>query len=396
MIGIPVRWIAVIVFVLSSSLNMLDRQILAALAPTIKGEFQLSDTEYGFIITAFSLTYAVGAPLAGLFIDRVGLNLGSSITIALWSFAGIATGLATGLRGLIACRAGLGLSEAGGIPGAAKVTAVYLPSEERALGSATSQIGLTIGAVSAPLIASWASVRYGWRSAFFLTGALGFLWIPLWLLTARRVPVFKEPQPPPSIPVRDLVRDGRLWRLVLANMLLMTIYSLWTNWTTIYFVNVFQMPEAQANRQLVWIPNLTASLGGLSGGALALWWIRRGVDVLAARMRVILLSAVALLSTAAIPFMPSPALATALICFSYFSCVAASVNIYAMPLDLFGSARAAFAVSTLTSAYGLMQALFSPIAGAIIDRHGFPPVCMLVAILPLVSWATLRGAARKA
>ncbi len=388
------RWMAVSVFVLSSSLNLLDRQILAALAPTIQAEFHLSSRDYGLIVAAFSITYAISAPLAGLFIDRVGLNLGSTISVAFWSLAGIATGLTTGLRGLIVCRSALGIAEAGGIPGAGKSTAVYLPPKERALGSAVGQIGLTVGAVSAPLAAAWASSHYGWRSAFLLTGTLGFLWIPLWLFTARHVPVLAESSRKAVLPVRELIADPRLWGLIGANMLLMTVYSLWVNWTTIYFVRVFGMSQDDANRQLVWIPNLVASLGGVFGGWLSLRWIGGGMEVIRARLRVILLGALALLSTALLPAMPSPGWATAVICFSYFSCVAASVNIYAMPLDLFGAGRAAFGVSTLTAAYGLMQAFFSPLAGAIIDRHGFPPVCILVAALPLASWALIRATAR--
>lgn len=389
--GVPIRWVAVGIFVISSALNLLDRQILAALAPAIQAEFHLSARDYGLIVSAFSLTYALGAPLAGLFIDRVGLNAGATIAVFFWSCAGVATGMLSGLRSLVVCRGALGLAESGGIPAAAKSFAIYLPPRERALGSALSQVGLTIGGVSAPLVATWASVHYGWRSAFILTGLLGFVWIPLWLATARRVPRFQETKPIVTLSASGLARDVRLAGLIAGNMLLMTVYSLWVNWTTIYFVRVFGMTQNDANRQLAWIPSLAASLGGLYGGWLALRWIAAGRPLLQARLRVILLSALVLLATAALPWMPGPRSATALICLSYFACVAASVNVYALPLDLFGSERAAFAVSTLTGAYGLMQVVFSPIAGAIIDRYGFPPVCLLVAALPLASWAVIRA-----
>lgn len=391
----PVRWVAISVFVLSSALNLLDRQILAALAPTIQAEFYLSGRDYGLIVAAFSLTYAFGAPLAGMFIDRVGLNVGSALAVFFWSVAGVATGLTSSLRSLIFCRAGLGLAEAGGIPAGAKSFALYLPPRERALGSALSQVGLTIGGVSAPLIATWAAVHYGWRSAFVLTGSLGFLWIPLWLLTARRTPKFQDPDPPPTVSLGTLARDSRLWGLIAGNMLLMTVYSLWVNWTTIYFVRVFGMAQNDVNRQLAWIPSIAASLGGLFGGWLALRWIGAGAPLVAARLRVMLFASLALLSTAALPWMPSPGWATVLICLSYFACVAASVNVYALPLDLFGPQRAAFAVSTLTGAYGLMQVFFSPVTGSIIDRHGFAPVCILVSALPLAAWAVIRATAHR-
>jgi len=390
---IPARWLAVGIFVISSALNLLDRQILAALAPTIQSEFHLSAQDYGFIVAAFSLTYAAGAPLAGIFIDRVGLNIGSALAVFFWSVAGIATGFTSSLRGLVACRSALGLAEAAGIPAGAKSFALYLPPKERALGSAVSQIGLTIGGVSAPLLAAWAAAHYGWRSAFIITGALGFVWIPVWLLTARGAPKYQELKPLPSIPLATIARDPRLWGLIAGNMLLMTVYSLWVNWTTIYFVRVFAMSQNEANRQLAWIPSLAASLGGLLGGWLAMRWIGQGQELIAARLRVMAIAAVALLSTAALPWMRSPVAATALICFSYFACVAASVNVYALPLDLFGPDRAAFAVSTLTGAYGLMQVFFAPLTGALIDHYGFRPVCILVAALPLASWAVIRATA---
>src|SRR5450756_1982632 len=69
------RWLAAGVLVLSTALSFVDRQVLAALTPLLKDEFHLSNEGYGYIVSAFSLAYAVFAPVAGLFIDRVGLNL---------------------------------------------------------------------------------------------------------------------------------------------------------------------------------------------------------------------------------------------------------------------------------------------------------------------------------
>ena len=93
------------VFVLASALSYLDRQVLSALAPTIKAEFGIDDLQFGWVVSTFSLVYAVSAPLAGLFIDRAGLGIGICSSIGLWSMAGIATGFTTGLPSLLACRA---------------------------------------------------------------------------------------------------------------------------------------------------------------------------------------------------------------------------------------------------------------------------------------------------
>src|SRR5690349_22430486 len=112
------RWLAIGVFFLSSSINYLDRQSLATLAPLVRAEFHLSNADYGWILAAFSVTYAAMAPFAGLLIDRIGLNRGISLAIGVWSLAGIWTGITRGLGGLAACRAWLGFAEAGGIPAA--------------------------------------------------------------------------------------------------------------------------------------------------------------------------------------------------------------------------------------------------------------------------------------
>src|SRR5712691_11330706 len=124
------RWIVIGVFVLSSSLNYLDRLLLAALAPTLKIEFHLSNTQYGELIAVFSLVYAVMAPLAGWFIDRAGLNLGIIIPMAVWSLAGMATGIGRGFSSLLVSRTVLGAAEAAGIPAAAKANGSYLQPRE--------------------------------------------------------------------------------------------------------------------------------------------------------------------------------------------------------------------------------------------------------------------------
>ena len=87
------RWVVLSIFVISTALNYLDRLLLAALAPTLKSEFHLSNTQYGGVISVFSIVYAAMAPVAGWFIDRVGLNAGITVSMAVWSAAGMATGL---------------------------------------------------------------------------------------------------------------------------------------------------------------------------------------------------------------------------------------------------------------------------------------------------------------
>jgi hypothetical protein len=130
------------------------------------------------------------------------------------------------------------------------------------------------------------------------------------------------------------------------------------------------------------------------GGGLAYRLIRSGMNVQTARMRICFMSAVLLLATAAVPLMPTASWAAVAISFSFFWTTAMSTNVYAMPIDFFGASRAAFGVSALTFAYGIMQAFVSPLIGELIIRYGFGTVCVSFSVLPLMAvwvlWVTTR------
>jgi ACS family hexuronate transporter-like MFS transporter len=348
----------------------------------------LSREQYGWILGAFSITYAASAPFAGMMIDRIGLNRGISLAVGLWSGASIATGFTAGLAGLLGCRAVLGVAEAGGIPSAGKAVHTYLRPPERAMGNAINQAGVSLGAILAPPVATWIAVRHGWRMAFVLPGVLGLLWIPIWNWTARHSP--PAPKTTTVFGHGELLRDRRLWAFVTANGLSMVGYSLWSNWTTQYLVDMHRLTVAQA-AWYAWIPPLVAMGGGFGG----VWFPRRlragGGAAPAARFRVCVAAALLSLATAAIPLAPTAAWATAGISLSIFAVSAFSVNTYTLPLDIFGGARAAFAVSMLVASYGAIQLVISPWFGAIIDRHGYAPVTAMAAFTPLAACAVLWG-----
>ena len=382
------RWLVLSAFVLSTAINYLDRQTLATLAPLVRAEFHLSNAEYGLILAVFSIAYAACAPFAGMLIDRIGLDRAIGMAVGVWSCAGIATGFTRGLGGLLGCRGVLGMSEAAGIPAAGKAIHGYLLPAERALGNAWNQAGVSLGLILAPPVATWIAMRYGWRQAFVISGSLGLIWIPLWNLTARKA----EPRPlgsgSPST-LNDLLRSRRLWGLLAANALNMSVYSLWTNWTTLYLVERHRLPLAEANWYAV-VPPLIGALGGFGGGWLSLKWMRTGVPAVAARTRVCLAGALLAMPTALIPLLPTAAWTAAGISLSILAVSAVSVNVYTIPLDIFGGARAAFAVSMLVASYGAAQALISPAIGAVVDAHGYGPVCVVAAGLPMAAYAVLR------
>jgi ACS family hexuronate transporter-like MFS transporter len=391
MTRIPLRWIAISIFLFASMLNYLDRSLMAALAPTLKANFHLDNTQYGWILSAFSLAYAFTAPLAGVFIDKVGLNIGAAIAVAAFSCTGALTGLAGSFRALLGIRTAFGITAAAGLPLFGKANAMYLEPSERALGTAMNQVGLSLGGVLAPLIVAALTPLYGWQSSFVVCGALGLVWVPLWLFAAKKIPA-KEMAPAEAgaATLTELLRDRRVWGLAFGTVFIMSLYTLWTNWTTVYFVHDWNMTGEEANQRFAWMPPVFGVLGGFFGGWLAFRSIRAGTEVIAARLKVSWLSAALLLVTAAIPLMPSRGLAAAAVSMSFFWSVCISANLYALPIDLFGPRRAAFGVAVLTFAYGLMQAFASPVIGGMVDHFGFRAVCVTMSMLPLVGVGILQ------
>jgi MFS transporter, ACS family, hexuronate transporter len=381
------RWGVLAVFVLSTSINYLDRATLSALAPVLIGEFHLSNAQYGLIGSAFSLTYAASAPFAGLLVDRIGLNRAISFAVGLWSCAGIATGFTSGLGGLVGCRAVLGTAEAAGIPAAGKAIHQYLRPGERALGNAVNQAGVSLGSVVAPLLATWIALRSGWRHAFVVTGVLGLAWLPLWLWVSRRAPAASGPGPR-RVADLALLRDRRLWVFAAANALSMVGYFFWFFWTSKYMVDVYRLTLRQA-AWYVWIPPVFACCGGFLGGWLSLRFVERGVPAPAARFRVCLAAGVASLAAAALPWAPTPGWASAGISLGIFAVAAFSVNMYTLPLDTFGAAPAGFAIAILVSSYGAISTILGPALGAVIDACGYSPVTVAVAFMPLAACAVL-------
>jgi MFS transporter, ACS family, hexuronate transporter len=380
------RWFAVGVFVISSTLNYLDRQLLNTLAPLVMADLRLNQAGFGFIISAFSIAYAASSVLTGWFLDRAGINRAISAAVSWWSAAAISTGLVGSRAALALCRAALGIGESAGVPAVGKLNGIYLKPEERALGAALNQIGLSLGLAIAPLFIGMATA-YTWRRPFVVTGLLGFAWIPLWLATSRTIPpeyAAEElrPEEERGWPAFAILRQRPMILLVAANVLWMGSYSLWSNWTTLYLIHVHHLTLEQTNKY-VWIPPLISNIGGFFGGWLSLTWIKRGTDIVVARRRAVWASALCSLITLLLPFAPDAAWATTVISLSFFFALAGSVNIYALPIDMFGAARSGLAIAALTCAFGILQTLISPIIGFLGDRQLYNEVLWIVTI-PLV------------
>src|SRR3989440_669382 len=199
------RWWIVGLIFLATLINYIDRLTISVLSPVITRDLGLTNTQFGGIVAWFLLAYTISQGLSGKLYDRVGTKLGFVCSIVLWSIAAMAHALARGLASFSVFRFVLGLGEAGNWPGAAKTVAEWFPIRERAFGMAIFNSGAAIGSVVAPPLIVWLSLAYGWRTTVLATGALGFIWLALWLLfyqTPDRHKWLGEDE-------RQLIREGQ-------------------------------------------------------------------------------------------------------------------------------------------------------------------------------------------
>ncbi len=170
----------------STVLNYMDRQTVSLLREPICQAFGITaDVDFGWILAAFYLTYALFQVPAGYLVDRWDLRWSYAAAVAWWSLAAVATALVPSLGLLIVCRVLLGVGESFNWPCALRVTSRILPPSDRSLGNGIFNSGAALGAVVTPTAVTLLTAAFGWRSSFAVIGSAGFVWVAVWLLLVR-------------------------------------------------------------------------------------------------------------------------------------------------------------------------------------------------------------------
>jgi MFS family permease len=174
------RWIICALLFFATTINYIDRQILALIKPILDDQLGWTNEQYGNVNAAFQGAYAIGLLLFGWFIDRFGTKIGYAVSIAAWSVAAIGHAAVSTVAGFFTARVALGLGEGGNFPSAIKAVALWFPKKERALATSIFNSGTNVGAILAPALVPWIALTWGWHMAFVAAGVAGFLWLFLW------------------------------------------------------------------------------------------------------------------------------------------------------------------------------------------------------------------------
>jgi ACS family hexuronate transporter-like MFS transporter len=300
-----VRWAICGLLFLAATINYIDRQVIGILKTTLQGELGWTETDYGNIVFAFQLAYAIGYIYSGRLMDRLGTKRGFALALILWSVAAISHAWAATVFGFMAARFLLGLGESGSFPASIKTVAEWFPRRERALATGLFNAGTNVGAIVTPLVVPWITYRFGWPAAFAATGALGFFWIVLWwrgyetpdrhpgVGAAERAHIHSDPaEPSRPIPWTALLQHRQTWSFAIAKFLTDPIWWLYLFWIPDFFSRVHGLSLGQLGPPLVTI-YLVADVGSVGGGWLSSTLMRRGFSVNAARKTAMLICALA-------------------------------------------------------------------------------------------------------
>lgn len=370
------RWVIVVLLFAATTINYLDRQVLSLLKPTLEQTFGWTESSYAQIVLAFTLTYGLSTLLAGYLIDRIGTRLGFALSIVVWSVATVAHGFARSTVGFAIARAFLGLGEAGNFPASIKTVAEWFSARERALAVGLFNAGSNVGAIVAPVLVPWLALVGGWPFAFFVTGALGFVWLLAWLLLYRSAALEASVPNPGSEPEnraaellsRPVWQQSSTWAFVLGKLLTDPVWWFFLFWLPAYLSDVFGLDLKKMGTPLV-IIYAAAAMGSVAGGALSSWLIRRGQAPSKARLNAMLLFALCVVPIVFLGSLSGLGGVVAVLCLAVAAHQAWSANLFAVVADQFGQQVVSRVVGMGTMAGTLGGAAFPLLVGAILDHY---------------------------
>ena len=298
------RWVICALLLFGTTKNYMDRQVLGIVKNTLQHDFGWIEIDYGNLVSAFQIAYAVGMLLVGRLIDKLGTRLGYALAMVFWSLASMGTALANSLSTFALSRYALGFGEAAVFPASIKAVAEWFPKKERALATGIFNAGTNVGAIITPLIVPWIVMHWGWKTAFIGIGALGFVWLAFWLVIYRKPSEHPKvsraeleyissgvKEPTGKISWARLIRLRQTWAFVAGKFLTDPVW-----WFYLFWVPGFLQTKHGLALTGIGIPVMViyviSDVGSVTGGWLSSSLIKRGRTVNFSRKIAMLICAI--------------------------------------------------------------------------------------------------------
>nr|WP_309688960.1 MFS transporter [Armatimonas sp.] len=387
------RWVLVGLLFLASVLNYVDRQTLSILAPTIQKDLGMTDPQYAMVNNFFLVAYTISYLVSGRLTDKLGPRKALALYISFWSVANMLTGLSRSLTSLSAFRFLLGLGEAGNWTTAPKLVSEWFSAKERGLAIGLYTLGATIGATIAPPLILWLASTGHWQNAFFATGAAGLLWLIPWLLVYKSNPLTPAAPLAPAERGKEKVAWQVVLALLLARLLTDPLWYFIQSWFAKYLVAERGLTQLQVS--ITWVVFLAADFGAIGGGWLSGVLIKRGMPVVAGRLRVMLLCACLTPLTALIALAPTVNGALVFAMIVTLAHMAWMINGTTLVTDLIPKDKLATVFGLVAAGSTLGGLLMNSLVGNTVGAFGYRPTFFALSGLHLCAFALLSIALKK-
>jgi sugar phosphate permease len=303
------RWYILGLICLMYLITYLDRVNISTAAPEIRKEFGFDQITMGAIFSAFVWAYALFQVPGGWLSDRFGARPVLATIVAYWSVMTAATAAATGALSFVVLRFLFGVGEAGAFPGATRAMQLWYPRSERGFVQGLTHSASRLGAAIAPPIVVLIITTLGWRSVFYICGAVGFVWSLWWYLSYRNLPEehglvnraelerirgFDETgkikqaaveREAANVPWGTLLRSPNMWAIMCAYFTYVYCLYIFLTWLPSYLVDFRHFTLVKVGL-FASLPLFAGVIGDTVGGVASDWLLKRTANAKLARRSV--------------------------------------------------------------------------------------------------------------
>ena len=366
----PTPWALIIVLVAVTTTSYVDRIAISVLAPTLRDEFGMSNSQYAFAVNCFMVTYMIMYSVGGRLADVLGFRKALSIYVIWWSVAGALHALSAGFRSLAAYRLLLAVGEGGVWPASMKAVAHEVRGPIRSLAVGLVNFGSSLGSALVVPLAGWLAVVWGWRVAFLVTGLMGFLLLPFWLsVSSGRAQSAALASASSQMRWISVVKYRQAWSVFVGRFISAGAWGFYAFWIPEYLARERGLDLA-AIGLMAWIPFVASGCGDISGSGATSWLIHRGWSLDRARKTVLCVAALAAAGGIGATYVTSVWAAMACISLGALGFKIVSVNLLNLPADFFPPSYVgtAFGFSGTGGSAGIV--LTNALIGWVLDSTG--------------------------
>jgi MFS transporter, ACS family, hexuronate transporter len=380
------RWVICALLFFATVIAYVDRGVLSFLEKMLESIIGWNSHEYSYMTAGFQTAYAIGLLCAGRVTDRLGTRKAFAYAILLWSVAAMLPAAAVSPLTFGIALFFLGLGEAANFPACIKTVAEWFPKKERALATGIFNSGSNLGAMAVPALVPFLNAWLGWRGAFVITGASGFVWLMFWLW------LYRKPAEHPSVSSEELALiqsdpadkdSGKMswarlfplretWAFAAAKFFTDPVWWFYLFWLPRYVTEKYNLTLSKTSAPILTVYAMS-SIGSIAGGWLSGSMIKRGKSVNVSRKTAMGICALAVVPVLYAPYAHSLWLMVSLVGLAMAAHQGWSANAFTLTSDLFPRAAVASVVG-IGGMVGAVGGVLMQLAAGAIAQYTYLPL----------------------